>query len=162
MGKELGERNLEMKALIQRVSEARVHVGGRLISEIQRGLLIFLCVVKGDRGKDLSYVQRKVENLRIFDDAEGKMNLSIHDVKGELLVVSQFTLAARTRKGNRPSFDDAETPQAARKMYEFLVQALKDKGIRVRTGVFGEYMDVSLVNDGPVTILIDSKDAGTR
>jgi D-tyrosyl-tRNA(Tyr) deacylase len=147
-----------MKALLQRVSSANVAVAGKTISGIRKGLLVFLCAVRGDTEKDLDYVVRKVPSLRIFEDEQGKMNLSVMDVKGEVLVVSQFTLAASTRKGNRPAFENAEAPEQARVMYDAFVQRLRDRGITVRTGVFAAMMDVSLVNDGPVTISIDSRE----
>jgi D-tyrosyl-tRNA(Tyr) deacylase len=147
-----------MKALLQRVSSANVAVEGKTISGIRKGLLVFLCAVRGDTEKDLDYVVRKVPSLRIFEDEQGKMNLSVMDVKGEVLVVSQFTLAASTRKGNRPAFENAEAPEQARVMYDAFVQRLRDRGITVRTGVFAAMMDVSLVNDGPVTISIDSRE----
>jgi D-tyrosyl-tRNA(Tyr) deacylase len=147
-----------MKALLQRVSSANVAVEGKTISGIRKGLLVFLCAVRGDTEKDLDYVVRKVPSLRIFEDEQGKMNLSVMDVKGEVLVVSQFTLAASTRKGNRPAFENAEAPEQARVMYDAFVQRLRDRGITVRTGVFAAMMDMSLVNDGPVTISIDSRE----
>lgn len=145
-----------MKALLQRVLSAKVEVSGRVAGEIGKGLLVFLCAVKGDTDRDLEYMVRKVSQLRIFEDAEGKMNLSVRDVKGEALVVSQFTLAASTRKGNRPSFDNAEEPGKAKAMYERFTAALAGLGVPVRTGEFAAMMAVSLVNDGPVTIWIDS------
>jgi D-tyrosyl-tRNA(Tyr) deacylase len=147
-----------MKALLQRASSAHVAVNGEIISEIRRGLLVFLCAVRGDTEKDLDYLVKKVPALRIFEDEQGKMNLSVMDMKGEVLVVSQFTLAATTRKGNRPSFENAEEPEQARAMYDIFIQRLRDRGITVRTGVFAAMMDVSLVNDGPVTISIDSRE----
>jgi D-tyrosyl-tRNA(Tyr) deacylase len=147
-----------MKALLQRVSTARVEVDGKVAGSIGRGLLVFLCAVKGDTEKDLDYVVKKVSQLRIFEDDRGKMNLSVIDVRGEVLVVSQFTLAASTRKGNRPSFDAAETPDRARTMYESFVERLKNTDVNVQTGVFAATMAVSLVNDGPVTILLDSRE----
>ncbi len=146
-----------MKALLQRVSSANVSTAGQIVGEIKRGLLVFLCSVKGDMEEDLDYLVKKVSQLRIFEDDRGKMNLSVTDIKGAVLVVSQFTLAASTRKGNRPSFDDAETPELAKLMYEIFVQRLKEAGIPVQAGVFGAMMDVSLVNDGPVTIWLDSR-----
>ena len=147
-----------MRALLQRVSSAHVAVAGRTISGIGNGLLVFLCAVRGDTEKDLDYVVRKVAALRIFEDEQGKMNLSVMDVKGEVLVVSQFTLAASTRKGNRPSFANAEAPEKARAMYDAFVQRLRDRGITVQTGEFAAMMDVSLVNDGPVTLSLDSRE----
>ncbi len=147
-----------MKALLQRVSSARVEVGGRLVGEIKKGLLVFLCAIKGDTEADLDYMIRKVPALRIFEDERGKMNLSVMDIKGEVLVVSQFTLAATTQKGNRPSFENAEASEQAKAMYDLFVQRLRDRGITARTGEFAAMMEVSLVNDGPVTISIDSRE----
>jgi D-tyrosyl-tRNA(Tyr) deacylase len=147
-----------MKALLQRVSEARVAINGQTVGEIQKGLLVLLCAVKGDTDKDLDYIIKKVVQLRIFGDELGKMNLSVMDVKGEVLVISQFTLAASARKGNRPSFDSAEAPERARPIYETFVTKLRETGLSVQTGVFAESMAVSLTNDGPVTILIDSRE----
>ena len=147
-----------MKALLQRVSSAKVEVDGAVVGEIGIGLLVFLCAIKGDVEKDLNYIVKKVLQLRIFEDEAGKMNLSVMDIKGSALVVSQFTLAASTRKGNRPSFENAEAPAPAKAWYELFIQRLKDAGVTVQTGVFGEMMDVSLVNDGPVTIALDSKE----
>ncbi len=146
-----------MKALLQRVSTAKVEVDGKIVGEIGKGLLVLVCAMKGDTEKDLEYLVKKVSQLRIFEDDRGKMNLSVTDIKGAVLVVSQFTLAAATRKGNRPSFENAETPERAKMMYEVFVQRLKDAGIPAQAGVFGAMMDVSLVNDGPVTIWIDSR-----
>jgi D-tyrosyl-tRNA(Tyr) deacylase len=147
-----------MKALLQRVSSAKVTVDGQVTGEIGRGLLIFLCAVKGDTEQDLDYVVKKIPALRIFEDEQGKMNLSISDIKGEVLVVSQFTLAASTQKGNRPTFEKAEAPEQARAMYDAFVQRLRDTGLTVQTGEFAAMMEVSLVNDGPVTISIDSRE----
>jgi D-tyrosyl-tRNA(Tyr) deacylase len=147
-----------MKALLQRVSEARVAINGQTVGEIRKGLLVLLCAVKGDTDKDLDYIIKKVVQLRIFGDELGKMNLSVMDVKGEVLVISQFTLAASARKGNRPSFDSAEAPERARPIYETFVTKLRETGLSVQTGVFAESMAVSLTNDGPVTILIDSRE----
>jgi D-aminoacyl-tRNA deacylase len=147
-----------MKALLQRVSFASVTVDHAVAGEIRKGLLVFLCAIKGDTDKDLDYLVKKVSQLRIFGDEEGKMNLSVLDVKGSVLLVSQFTLAASTRKGNRPSFDAAEAPEQAKRMCDEFMRRLGDLGISVRSGVFGEMMDVSLVNDGPVTIWLDSRE----
>jgi D-tyrosyl-tRNA(Tyr) deacylase len=149
--------NLSMKVLIQRVSEARVDIGERCTGKIGNGLLVLLGIHRDDTEKDIDYLARKVINLRVFEDPEGKMNLSVADIEGELLVVSQFTLAAKTRRGNRPSFDDAAAPEEAENMYNIFINRLRESGLTVRTGEFGEYMRVSLVNDGPVTIMIDSR-----
>lgn len=148
-----------MRALIQRVSSASVTVRGRTTGEIKKGLLVLLSVVKDDTGKDLEYLLKKTANLRIFDNSEGRMNLSVKDVGGEVLVVPQFTLAARVRKGNRPSFDDAAPPRMAEEMYKSFIERLSATGINVKSGVFGEYMNVSLINDGPVTVMVDSREA---
>src|SRR5574341_2051166 len=139
-----------MKALLQRVSSAKVEVNGQVAGEINKGLLVFLGAVKGDTDEDLDYLVKKVLQLRIFEDDEGRMNRSVGDIRGGILVVPQFTLAASTRKGNRPSFDDAEAPERAKTMYETFVRRLQDRVAAVRTGVFGAMMDISLVNDGPV------------
>lgn len=149
-----------MKALIQRVTSANVEINSRIVGKINQGLLVFICAVKGDTEQDLEYLVKKVSQLRIFGDEQGKMNLSILDIKGEALVVSQFTLAASTRKGNRPSFDAAEAPECARVWYEAFVQKLRQLGIPVETGEFAASMAVSLVNDGPVTIALDSREQG--
>jgi D-tyrosyl-tRNA(Tyr) deacylase len=147
-----------MKALLQRVSSARVEIDGKSVSKIENGLLVFLCAVKGDTDRDLEYTVKKVSKLRIFESDHGKMNLSIMDIKGEVLLVSQFTLAASTRKGNRPSFDAAEAPERARILYDTFVTKLRQIGLSVQTGVFAESMAISLTNEGPVTILIDSRE----
>jgi D-aminoacyl-tRNA deacylase len=150
--------NKTMKALLQRVSSARVEVEGKVAGAIGKGLLVFVCAIKGDTDKDLDHIVKKVSQLRIFGDEQGKMNLSVMEVKGAVLAVSQFTLAASTRKGNRPSFDDAEAPDQAKRAYEAFIRRLIDAGVPVQSGVFGAMMDVSLVNDGPVTIWIDSRE----
>ncbi len=148
-----------MKALIQRVTEAQVAVDGRLVGSIGRGILAFLAVEKGDSEKDLDLIVRKIASLRIFYDDQGRMNLSIRDVSGELLLISQFTLAADCRKGNRPSFDAAEEPSKAEAMYLQAAERLKAEGLSVATGVFAAHMQVSLINDGPVTFMLDSSEA---
>ncbi|UCG78853.1 MAG: D-tyrosyl-tRNA(Tyr) deacylase [Nitrospirota bacterium] len=147
-----------MKALIQRVEHAEVSVHGKVVGSISNGLLILLCAMKGDNDKDLHYMLRKISNLRIFGDSDKKMNLSLLDIKGDALVISQFTLAARSRKGNRPSFDSAEEPEKAKKTYESFIDKFRETGIRVESGEFGADMKVEIVNDGPVTLLIDSRE----
>jgi D-aminoacyl-tRNA deacylase len=143
--------------LIQRVFRAAVLVEGVVVGETDRGLLVFLGVEKGDEDRDLDYIARKISHLRIFEDEGGKMNLSVADVKGAILLVSQFTLSADCRKGNRPSFDSAEEPSKADEMYLKMAARLRAEGIPTATGKFGAHMAVSLVNDGPVTIMLDSR-----
>jgi len=150
-----------MRALLQRVSEAEVEIDGNIVSRIGPGLCVFVCVMKGDTEEDVEYIAKKVSTLRLFEQ-DGKMNLSVLDVAGEVLVVSQFTLSARTRKGTRPSFDDAEKPPKAVEMYKELVKRLIGLGVKTKEGVFGKYMKIRLINDGPVTIWIDSKDKGPK
>ncbi|NLY46497.1 MAG: D-tyrosyl-tRNA(Tyr) deacylase [Tissierella sp.] len=146
-----------MRAVIQRVKEAKVTVESEVVGSIEKGLLVFLGVGGEDHSKDLDYLVEKVLGLRIFQDENDKMNLSLLDVEGDLLVVSQFTLYGDVRKGKRPSFTDSAHPDLGEKYYEEFVQKARDKGVKVETGVFGADMDVSLINDGPVTILLDSK-----
>ena len=144
-----------MKALIQRVKKASVTIDEHLYSEIGQGLLIFLGVTKDDTTQNSSKLAEKISKLRIFEDENEKMNLSIQDVKGEILVVSQFTLCGDCKKGTRPSFDNAASPEIAVKLYEDFVKNLKAFDIRVQTGKFRAMMDVQLINDGPVTFLIE-------
>ncbi|MBD3182483.1 D-tyrosyl-tRNA(Tyr) deacylase [Candidatus Poribacteria bacterium] len=145
-----------MRAVIQRVNKASVKVNNQLISSISRGLLVLLGVGKGDSEQDAQYLADKTANLRIFEDEEGKMNLSLIDIKGDIMVISQFTLYGDCRKGRRPSFANAAKPDEAEKLYEFYVSAIKDIGLEVKTGIFQAFMEVELVNNGPVTILLDS------
>jgi D-aminoacyl-tRNA deacylase len=145
-----------MKALIQRVSEAKVEIDGKFFSRIGKGLLVFLGVERGDTDTDLEYLLNKVLQMRVFGDDKQKMNLSIQDINGEILVVSQFTLSANCRKGNRPSFDNAEDPVKAKEMYDKFIIKSRETGLKVHTGNFGSSMRVSLINDGPVTIILDS------
>jgi D-aminoacyl-tRNA deacylase len=146
-----------MRAVVQRVARAKVTVGGETTGEIGRGLLVLLGVAKGDAAAAADYLAEKVAGLRIFDDADGKMNLDVQQAGGALLVVSQFTLYGDARKGKRPSFDDAARPEEARALYEHFVGKLRGLGLKVETGRFQEMMLVELVNDGPVTILLDSE-----
>ena len=147
-----------MRAVIQRVSSASVEVDSKLISEIKTGYLILLGIEEADTQEDIEWLSRKVVNLRIFSDAEGVMNNSILDINGDIIVVSQFTLHASTKKGNRPSYIKAAKPDIATPLYEkFIMQLESDLAKKVATGVFGADMKVSLLNDGPVTIVIDTK-----
>lgn len=146
-----------MRAVVQRVTFARVRVDDRIVGEIGRGLLVFAGVEKGDGAGDIRYVAGKVHDLRIFEDAAGRMNLSVVEAEGAVLAVSQFTLCGDCRRGRRPSFDDAEAPAAAKPLYDGLVSALRALHIKVETGEFQAHMNVELTNDGPVTILLDSR-----
>jgi D-tyrosyl-tRNA(Tyr) deacylase len=150
-----------MRALVQRVSEASVVVGGEQVGAVGPGLLVLLGVGKGDGEADVAWLVRKVSSLRIFEDAAGKMNLSLLDRHRAALVVSQFTLYGDARKGNRPSFVDAEDPARARALYEQFCAGLRAAGVTVATGVFAADMKVRLVNDGPVTLMLESPPAAT-
>lgn len=147
-----------MRAVVQRVSEARVEVEGEVVGAIGTGFLVLLGVAREDTKEDALYLARKIVALRVFPDLEGKMNLSLKDVGGEVLLVSQFTLYADTRKGNRPSFLEAAPPEVGRRLFEAALEAFLEQGVHVETGVFGAHMRVHLVNDGPVTLILDSKD----
>src|SRR5690349_2279637 len=146
-----------MRAIIQRVSRAKVSVGEKIVGEIGRGILVLLGVADDDAETDAIYLVEKIVNLRIFEDAEDKMNLSLADIKGDLLVVSQFTLYGDARKGRRPSFIKAAAPERANQLYEFFTAEARKQIERVATGQFQAMMAVELVNDGPVTILLDSQ-----
>lgn len=146
-----------MRAVIQRVTQSNVVVDGKTTGEIGIGLLVLLGVEKEDTAQDLEYTFDKTIGLRVFEDTEGKMNLSLKDIGGQMLVVSQFTLLGDVRRGKRPSFGQAAAPEIANQMYEQFVEMGRAKGIDVQTGIFQADMAVSLVNDGPVTILIDSR-----
>ena len=146
-----------MKALLQRVNGASVSIAGEVVGRIGRGLVIFVGVASGDTEKDVNYLVQKIVNLRIFPDDEGRFNLSALDIKGELLLVSQFTLLADTRKGRRPSFVEAAPPAQAEELFEQFVEQAGATGLRVETGRFQQYMQVEIHNDGPVTILLDSR-----
>ncbi|MBQ8149762.1 MAG: D-tyrosyl-tRNA(Tyr) deacylase [Clostridia bacterium] len=146
-----------MRAVIQRVKESSVAIDGRTVGRSARGLMVLIGVEDGDTDKDLAYVADKVPNLRIFEDENGKMNRSLMDMGGQILAISQFTLLGDARTGRRPSFTAAARPDTAVPMYETLVEKWRSLGIHVETGVFGADMQVSLINDGPVTILLDSR-----
>jgi len=148
---------IELRAVVQRVTKASVSVDGNIIGAINNGLLLLLGVGEGDDSKDLDYLVDKVTGLRVFEDENSKMNLSLLDIGGELLVVSQFTLYGDLRKGKRPNFMDAASPDIAEKLYLDFVSKCRESEIKVETGGFGQHMSVELVNDGPVTIIIDSK-----
>lgn len=146
-----------MRAVVQKVSSSKVTVDGQIVGQINQGLMVLLGVTHDDTSKDVDYMVDKVTNLRIFEDEQGKMNLSLKDVDGEILAVSQFTLYGDARRGRRPSFSDAARPEVANPLYEEFVKKIKDQGINVGTGIFGAHMMVDLTNDGPVTILLESR-----
>jgi D-tyrosyl-tRNA(Tyr) deacylase len=147
-----------VKALLQRVSGASVSVAGEEVGRIGRGLVVFLGVANGDTERDAQYLVPKITNLRIFADAEDKFNLSALDINGELLLVSQFTLLADTRKGRRPSFIEAAPPAQAEELFDYFVAQARASGLKVATGRFQQYMQVEIHNDGPVTVMLDSRD----
>ena len=147
-----------MKLVIQKVKKAKVEVEDKTVGQIEKGYMVLLGVKKGDTKENADYLARKLCNLRIFEDENGKMNLSIKDVNGELLIISQFTLYANCKKGRRPSFLDAAKPEISKPLYEYFNQALENAGVHTETGIFGAMMKVSLINDGPTTIILDSKE----
>jgi D-tyrosyl-tRNA(Tyr) deacylase len=146
-----------MRAIVQRVSRCRVTVGGNVVGEIGSGVLVLLGVSKTDSEDAADYLVEKIIGLRIFEDSEGKMNLSVQDANGALLVVSQFTLYGDVRRGKRPSFDAAARPEDAKRLYEYFVGKVREAGLRCETGQFQAMMEVELVNNGPVTIMLDSE-----
>ena len=148
-----------MRAVVQRVTRARVTVGNDVVGEIARGLLVLLGVSNEDGQSDADYLAEKVIGLRVFEDDSGKMNLAVREVAGSVLVVSQFTLYGDVRRGKRPSFDAAAPPDKARALYEYFVGRIRATGLRCETGTFQAMMQVELINDGPVTILLDSSKA---
>ena len=147
-----------MKALLQRVTEASVSIAGEVVGRINNGLVVFLGVAAGDIEQDAQYLVQKIINLRIFTDEQGKFNLSVTDVRGELLLVSQFTLLADARKGRRPSFTGAAPPDRAEELFNYFVEQVKASGLSTATGRFQQYMQVEIHNDGPVTVMLDSRD----
>lgn len=146
-----------MKIVLQRVKMAKVEVEGKEVSRIGRGLCLLVGVERGDTEKEAEELARKVVELRIFPDNEGKMNLSLNQVGGEIMAISQFTLAGSTRKGRRPSFDGAEEPFRAQKLFDYFVDCLKQAGFPPKTGIFGALMEVHLINEGPVTFILESR-----
>lgn len=146
-----------MKAVIQRVSEAHVSVEGKIVGEIKKGLVILIGIDEVDEEKDSNWLVQKILNLRIFSDEEGKMNLSVLDISGEILCISQFTLLADYKKGNRPSFIKAAKPEKAIPLFTYFKTEIAHSNLRIESGIFGADMKVSLVNDGPVTIVMDSQ-----
>lgn len=147
-----------MKALLQRVSKASVSVGGEKVGEIAQGLVVLLGVANGDTEKDAQYLVQKIINLRIFTDAQDKFNLSALDVKGDLLMVSQFTLMADTLKGRRPSFIEAAPPKQAEALFNYTVRLARESGLKVAIGRFQQHMQVEIYNEGPVTVMLDSRE----
>lgn len=146
-----------MRVVLQRALDASVKIGGTVAGRIGKGFLLLVGIGREDTEEDADYLVRKISGMRVFEDEEGKMNLSLLDISGQILSVSQFTLYADTRKGNRPGFAHAAPPEQAERLYRYFNRKFKETGIEVQTGVFGADMQVSFVNDGPVTILLDSK-----
>ena len=148
-----------MRAVIQRVTKASVTIEGKIYGQIQNGLLVLIGIENADRDEDIEWLSSKIVNLRIFNDDKGVMNISVKDISGDILLISQFTLHASTKKGNRPSYIKASKPEIAIPIYEKMIQHLSiDLGKEIQTGIFGADMKVELLNDGPVTIVIDTKD----
>lgn len=150
-----------MKALLQRVTQAKVEVDNKIVGEIGPGFLIFLGVSQNDTEQDIDYLVNKIINLRVFADSNEKFNLSVKDIKGSLLIISQFTLFADTKKGNRPGFTMAAPPSLAEELYNTFIEKCKVTGLNIQTGRFAAHMQISLTNDGPVTIMLDSKQSKT-
>lgn len=146
-----------MRAVIQRVNRASVRAGSNEISKIEKGILALVAVEKGDKEKDAEYISRKIADLRVFEDTTGKMNCSVRDIGGSILLVPQFTLAADTSRGLRPSFSDAMEPKSAKRLIDYMLEFISRFNLKVESGVFGEYMLVDLENDGPVTFFLDSR-----
>lgn len=146
-----------MKAVVQRVKSSKVTINGKIVGNIDKGFNVLFGAEENDTKKDADYLARKISNLRVFEDENGKMNLSIKDIGGQMLIISQFTLIADTKKGNRPSFVNAMEPKEANELYEYFMKKVEEEGISVKRGIFGEDMLVDIVNDGPVTILFDTK-----
>lgn len=144
-----------MKLVVQRVKKAKVDVGEKIVGSIDKGFLVLIGITHTDTKEIADYLVKKIVNLRVFEDIEGKMNLNIKDVEGEFLIVSQFTLYADCSKGNRPSFTNAAKPEFAKKLYEYFCDKCEENGIHIQKGIFGADMKVSLINDGPVTIILD-------
>lgn len=146
-----------MKVVLQRVKEASVRVKNETKGKINRGVCLLVGIERGDSEEDIQYLAQKIVELRIFPDKEGKMNLALSEIGGEILAISQFTLAGSVRKGRRPSFDKAEEPKKAEELFISFIRLIRQKGVRVETGIFGAVMEVHLVNDGPVTFILESK-----
>lgn len=155
--KEILNQQEKMRGVIQRVSSASVSIGGDIAGKIEKGIVIFLGIRTGDNRDDLKWLAEKVVNLRIFEDHQGKMNRSLKDINGQMLIISQFTLYGDCRKGRRPGFSRAAPPQTAEPLYEDFIQEIKERGITTASGTFQADMQVELVNDGPVTLLLDSE-----
>ena len=146
-----------MKIVLQRVKEAAVEVQGKVVGKIDRGICLLVGIEKGDSEEDAHFLAKKVTELRVFPDEEGKMNLSVLDIQGDAMAVSQFTLAGSVKKGRRPSFDRAEEPERAEELFRYFVDLIRQRGIQTETGIFGSLMDVRMVNDGPVTFILEKK-----